>query len=143
MDMAQTGTDNTTFRQRKFRRIPKITALGILATIGVLAILSSLVLAPLVGWRYYRNNQAVELSKEVTAAWTTHWAEAKDAEGKSLTAPVINGIVHYPEKSFLFLYTDPSTGKQAAMTWMSNEKLEAETLQNIWVPLAIQEQAGK
>lgn len=144
MDITQTQANP----QRKTRRIPRPTALGTLAVIGVIAILASTVAAPILGWRYYRNTQAVALSQEVTAAWASHWAEAKDADGKTLTAPVINGIVHYPAKSFLFLYTDPATGKQAAMVWMGNEKLEAEALKNIWVPLAVQEppaatEAGK
>lgn len=127
---------------KKTRHFPRPTALGTLAAIGVIAIITGIFAAPFYGWRYYRNTQQVALSKEVTAAWATHWAEAKDAEGKALTAPLVNGIVHYPERSFLFLYTDPTTGKQAAMTWMSNEKLEAEALKNIWVPLAVQEQAA-
>lgn len=127
--------------QRKTRRMPKITALGVLATVGVIAILGGMVATPVLGWRYYRQIQQVALAKVATDAWNAHWAESKDAEGTTLTAPTLEGIINYPEKAFLYLYRDEATGKISATLWVSNQDLAQAALKDVWVPLAIQEQA--
>lgn len=126
---------------RKTRRWPRPTALGTLASIGVIAIFSSMIAGPIIGWRYYQQTKLVALSKTATDAWNAHWAEAKDASGKPMTAPALQGIVNYPQKAFLFLYQDPATGKVAAMSWMSNQEIRQAALKDVWVPLAVQEQA--
>lgn len=125
--------------QHKTRRMPRITALGVLATVGVIAIFGGLVAAPVLGWQYYKQEQQQALARTATDAWAARWAESKDADGKPLTAPALQGIIHYPSTAFIYFYQDPATGKGAAMSWMSNQELPQTAIRDVWVPLAIQE----
>lgn len=128
---------NLTLTRPHFPKI-RITALGVLASIGILAIVSSMVIGPYIGYRYYQVNKQNELATLAQNAWTEHWKDAKDAEGKSIIPPTLqNGIIQYPN-ALLFPYTDPVTNKLTVLAWLNNPKIDQDGLKNVWFQLNVE-----